>query len=125
MITGIGVDAVKISRMEKWANNENLIRRYFDLREIKEIKNKGKNMIRSLAVRFAAKEAFGKALGTGFAGIMLKDIMILNNNDQKPVLYVEGSALNAMKNTGADKIHVSLTHDGDIALAFVVLEDQK
>ena len=125
MITGIGVDAVQISRMEKWADNNALLLRYFDLKELDIIRERGKSMVQSLAAHFAAKEAFGKALGTGFAGIALKDIMILNKRDQKPILYVEGSALEALKITGANKTHVSLTHDGDMALAFVVLEVQE
>ncbi|MCL1813770.1 MAG: holo-ACP synthase [Treponema sp.] len=122
MIAGIGVDAVKISRMEKWANNPVLLERFFDKREINIIRERGKNMTRSLASHFAAKEAFGKALGTGFTGIKLRDIMVLNRNNEKPLLHVEGSALEAMKICGASKVHVSLTHDGNMAMAFVVLE---
>jgi holo-[acyl-carrier protein] synthase len=79
-------------------------------------------MVRSLAVRFAAKEAFGKALGTGLAGISLKDIMILNGQDKRPEMKVEGSALKAMKAAGAETVFVSLTHEGDMAIASVVLE---
>ena len=122
MITGIGIDAVQISRMEKWANFDNLLERFFDPRELVIIRERGKGMIRSLASHFAAKEAFSKAVGTGFAGIALKDIMLLNRKDERPFLHVEGTALEAMKNSGAGKAHVSLTHDGDMALAFVVLE---
>ena len=123
MITGIGIDAVQISRMEKWADNPSLIKRYFDNREILVIRDRGKDMVRSLAAHFAAKEAFGKALGTGFTGIALKDIMILSKKNERPLLYVEGTALEAMRTSGAGKVHVSLTHDGDMALAFVILED--
>ena len=122
MIAGIGIDAVQISRMEKWANNTVLLERFFDNREILVIRDRGKDMIRSLASHFAAKEAFGKALGTGIMGLTLKDIMILSRKNERPILHVEGSALEAMKISGANKVHVSLTHDGDLALAFVVLE---
>ena len=122
MITGIGIDAVQISRMKRWETNNDLLERYFDPRELNFIRERGKGMVRSLASHFAAKEAFGKALGTGFAGIALRDIMVLNRKDEKPVLHVEGSALEAMKKAGAGKVHISLTHDGDMALAFVVLE---
>ncbi|MCL1929445.1 MAG: holo-ACP synthase [Treponema sp.] len=122
MIKGIGVDAVKISRMEKWVKNPYLLERFFDVREVKIMQERGKGMVCSLAAHFAAKEAFGKALGTGFTGIKLSDIMILNRNNEKPLFHVEGSALEAMKTCGASKVHVSLTHDGDMALAFVVLE---
>ena len=122
MIAGIGVDAVRISRMEKWTGNKNLLERYFDPRELHLLQERGNGMLYSLAAHFAAKEAFAKALGTGFTGLVLRDIMVLNRKDQRPLLYTEGSALEAMKNAGAVKAHVSLTHDGDMALAFVVLE---
>lgn len=122
MILGIGIDVVIISRMEKWANDPDLLERYFDSRELDAVKERGKGMLRSLAARFAAKEAFGKALGTGFTGLALKDIMVLNRMDERPLLRLEGSALEAMKTAGAKTAHLSLTHDGDIAAAFVVLE---
>ncbi|MDR2662064.1 MAG: holo-ACP synthase [Treponema sp.] len=122
MIVGIGVDAVTVSRLEKWAANPRILERFFDRREIETAGERGGGMVRSLAVRFAAKEAFGKALGTGFAGIALKDIMVLNRRDTRPELQTEGTALAAMKAAGARKAHVSLTHEGDLAVAVVVLE---
>ena len=122
MIAGIGVDAVQISRMKKWADNPDLLERFFDARELLVLRERGKGITRSVASHFAAKEAFCKALGTGFSGIVLKDIMVLNQKDERPVLFAEGSALEALKASGISKVHISLTHDGDIALAFVVLE---
>jgi holo-[acyl-carrier protein] synthase len=122
MIGGIGIDAVKISRMEKWADNPLLLGRFFNPREIETIRERGKKMSGSLAARFAAKEAFAKALGTGLAGIVLKDIMILNGRNEKPELTLEGSALAAMKTFGAKRAHLSLTHEGDTAIALVILE---
>jgi len=122
VIRGIGIDAVKISRLEKWAGDPGLLGRFFDSREITASKERGKGMLRSLAARFAAKEAFGKALGTGLANIALKDIMILSGQDKKPELTLEGSALAAIEANGAKRAHVSLTHEGDTAIALVVLE---
>jgi holo-[acyl-carrier protein] synthase len=122
MIVGIGIDAVTVSRLERWAANPSIMERFFDSREIATVRERGKGMVRSLAVRFAAKEAFCKALGTGLAGISLKDIMVLNSQDKKPEIKVEGSALAAMKAAGAEKVFVSLTHEGDMAIASVVLE---
>jgi holo-[acyl-carrier protein] synthase len=78
----------------------------------------------SLAARFAAKEAFGKALGTGLAGIVLKDIMVKNRHNGQPVVLVSGTALSALRNRGAGKIHISLTHERDNAIAMVVLENE-
>jgi holo-[acyl-carrier protein] synthase len=122
MIGGIGIDAVKISRMGKWADNPLLLGRFFNLREIETTKKRGNGMSSSLAARFAAKEAFVKALGTGLAGIVLKDIMVLNGLNEKPELVLEGSALAAMKTFGARRAHLSLTHEGDTAIALVILE---
>jgi holo-[acyl-carrier protein] synthase len=122
VIVGIGIDAVTVSRLKKWAADPAILKRFFDEREILTVQERGKGMVRSLAVRFAAKEAFVKALGTGLAGISLKDIMILNGQGTKPEMKVEGSALKAMKAAGAEKVFVSLTHEGDMAIASVVLE---
>jgi holo-[acyl-carrier protein] synthase len=122
MITGIGVDVVHIPRMNKWAANPALMERYFDTRELVYIQEQGKNKINSLAAHFAAKEAFGKALGTGLAELRLKDIIVLRSKNDKPLLYVERSARKAMERAGANKVHISLSHDGDMAIAFVVLE---
>ena len=123
MIIGIGIDAVQISRLKKWISNATLLERYFNRRELDSIQKRGKGMVNSLAAHFAAKEAFGKALGTGFAGFALKDIMVISNVGEKPMLFAEESAQKAMKAAGAKKSHVSLSHDGDMALAMVVLED--
>lgn len=122
MILGIGVDVVVVSRLEKWANNQDLLERFFDSRELAAVRERGKGMLRSLAARFAAKEAFGKALGTGLRGLALKDIMVLNRADERPRLSLERSARAALEAAGAKEAHVSLSHDGDIAVAFVVLE---
>ena len=122
MIVGIGIDAVKISRIEKWVSDPALLARYFNSRELDIVRERGRGMASSLAARFAAKEAFGKALGTGLSGIVLKEIMVLNNTNKRPSLYLEGSALTAMKNAGAGQVHVSLSHEGDLALALVILE---
>ena len=122
MIIGTGIDTVNIHRMEKWVNNPNLLRRYFDPREVEAVGERGKGLVSSIAARFAAKEAFGKALGTGLEKINLKDIMVLHNSKGKPQLHLTGSALEAMKAAGAQRVHISITHDGDMALASIILE---
>ncbi len=75
-----------------------------------------------MAARFAAKEAFGKALGTGLKGIVLKDIMVENKHNGQPVIVLFESARLALEKSGAAKIHVSLTHETDNAVAMIVLE---
>jgi holo-[acyl-carrier protein] synthase len=123
MITGIGIDIVRIDRMKKWLLRPLLINRYFHDKEIENANSKGEGAAAmSLAARFAAKEAFGKAVGTGLMGISLKDICVENNPNGKPEIFLYGSAKEALKRTGATAVHVSLTHETDNALAIVVLE---
>jgi holo-[acyl-carrier protein] synthase len=123
MIAGIGLDFIAVSRIAHWLEDEFLCLRFFHPAEIAEVRSRGAEAPRSLAARFAAKEAFAKAVGTGFSGLVLKDIRVENDGNGKPVLILEGSAAAAMKRTGATRAHLSLTHDGDLAAAQVILED--
>jgi holo-[acyl-carrier protein] synthase len=107
--------------MEKWLVNSKLLQRYFHHDELEIVFSRGKTAAQSLAAKFAAKEAFGKALGTGLANIALKDIMILNNNG-KPEIKVCGTAQKALEKSGANRMHISLTHERENAVAMVVLE---
>ena len=125
MITGIGIDVVHAHRMERWKKIPGLLERYFHHEELSSALAKGTGADLSLAARFAAKEAFGKALGTGLAGIVLKDIMVKNRHNGQPEIVVFNTALAALKHSGADYIHVSLTHERDNAVAMVVLESDR
>ena len=122
MIAGIGVDAVAVSRLEKWAADQRLLGRFFQSGEIALCRARGAGMVQALAARFAAKEAFGKALGTGLAGFSLKDIMVRGGPGKRPELELSGGALAALRKFGAETAHLSITHEGDLALAFVILE---
>ncbi|MDR1655620.1 MAG: holo-ACP synthase [Treponema sp.] len=123
MIVGIGIDVVHIDRLRRWVDMPGLLKRYFHPDELVEVMSKGSGTVFSLAARFAAKEAFGKALGTGLLGIVLKDIMVVNGHKGRPELEVFGTALKALKGSGASRTHVSLSHDHDTAIAMVILED--
>jgi holo-[acyl-carrier protein] synthase len=122
MITGIGVDIVYVRRMERWCENSRLLERYFHPQEIEIAALRGKSAPLSLAARFAAKEAFGKALGTGLSNITLKDIMVINRLNGSPEIQVFGTAREALEKSGANRVHISLTHERDNAVAMVVLE---
>lgn len=75
------------------------------------------------AARFAAKEAFLKAVGRGvFGGVALRDIEVVREADRGPVLRFGATATDALSAVGAVEALVSLSHDGDIALAFVVVK---
>jgi len=122
MITGVGIDVVYVKRMERWLLNTKLLERYFHPEEIELVSSRGKSGAQSLAVRFAAKEAFGKALGTGLSGITLKDIAVHNKDSGKPEIELSGTAQIALDKSGADRVHVSLTHESETAIAMIVLE---
>jgi holo-[acyl-carrier protein] synthase len=122
MIVGIGVDVVHVRRLERWRTIPGLLERYFHADELAAALSRGGGADLSLAARFAAKEAFGKALGTGLAGIVLKDIMVVNRHNGQPEVQVFNTALAALRRSGADRVHISLTHERDNAIAMVVLE---
>jgi holo-[acyl-carrier protein] synthase len=122
MITGIGIDVVHVRRMERWHRIPGLLERYFHPQELAAALSRGSGADLSLAARFAAKESFGKALGTGLAGIVLKDIMVINQHNGRPEIQTLGTARSALEKSGANRAHVSLTHERDNAIAMVVLE---
>ena len=122
MVVGIGIDVVRGDRLERWINKTGLLERYFHPDELKTALSRGSGASLSLAARFAAKEAFGKALGTGLRGILLKDIMVSNSHNGRPEINLFNTALKAFEKSRAAKVHVSLTHERDQAIAIVVLE---
>ncbi|MDR2485609.1 MAG: holo-ACP synthase [Treponema sp.] len=122
MIIGIGVDVVHVHRLERWQAIPGLLQRFFHPDELSAALSKGSGTTLSLAARFAAKEAFGKALGRGLAGIILKDIMVVNHHNGKPEIVLFGTALQALKQSGATRVHISMTHERDNAIAMVVIE---
>jgi len=124
MIKGIGIDIVHVSRIKRWMTIPGLVERYFHPVEIADAKSRGSGHALSLAARFAAKEAFGKALGTGLAMMKLKDILVRNNRSGKPFVILEGTALARFSGLGGGIIHCSLTHEGENAVAVVIIEGQ-
>jgi holo-[acyl-carrier protein] synthase len=122
MIVGIGVDLVYVPRLERWRSVPGLLERYFHPQELAEALSRGKAAAQSLAARFAAKEALGKALGTGLEGIVLRDILVANRPNGKPEVELFGSAAAALERSGAARIHLSLAHERETAIAVVALE---
>lgn len=122
MIAGIGTDIAEVKRFEKWVQNPRMLERFFNEKELSTAKSDSANC-QHYAVRFAAKEAFSKALGTGITGFSLKDVYITNNSEGKPLLNIEGEALSLMKERlGECNAFVTLSHEKEYAVAFVVLE---
>ncbi|MDE5898473.1 MAG: holo-ACP synthase [Treponemataceae bacterium] len=122
MIFGIGVDIVEVRRLERWVRGGDLTVRFFAPEEQSQASSFAARC-RHYAVRFAAKEAFSKALGTGLCGFSLKDVFIVNDAGGRPELHLRGAAEAAVKNRcGKCRIHVSLSHEQEYAAAFVVIE---
>ena len=124
MIVSIGIDIVEVYRIsETIQRTPRFVERVFTLRERAYCDAKGAAAAQSYAARFAAKEAFLKALKTGWRGkITWHDMEILNDSQGVPSLTIKGEAQNLLENLGADKIHLSISHTTDHAVAQVVLE---
>lgn len=121
MICGIGTDISEVKRFQKWVEKPNLYQRFFNEKEIMD-KGTDNAKCQHYAARFAAKEAFSKALGTGLV-FDLKDVYITNNSEGKPILNVNGKAADILKDKyGECNVHVSLSHEKEYAIAFVVIE---
>lgn len=126
MIVGIGTDIVKVERVRRLLERyPNFVERVFCAGEITHCQGKA-NPEQSYATRFAAKEAVMKALGTGWDGrVNWRDIEVFTDKNGKPDILLRGGALERLTALAADRVHLSLTHEKEYALAFVVLERQK
>lgn len=124
MIAGVGVDLVSVARVAAvWERHgERFARRLLAPAEHKELAA-AHNAARFLAKRFAVKEAFGKALGTGIAqDVILPDIALAHGGAGEPQLVLAGGAAAHCARRGIGGRYVSLSDEGDLVLAFVVLE---
>ena len=123
-IYGIGTDIVEIDRIKKLIKNKILLKRIFDSKEIIKCLQV-KNSSNCFAKRFAAKEAFSKALGTGISkGIRYNEIIVLNQKNRKPyikLLRKTASAVNKIIKKKNYKIALSLSDEKKYATAFVII----
>ena len=126
MIIGYGIDLIDIRRVEKTINKfgKRFINRIFTKGEIIRSDNRNKR-IDSYAKRFAAKEAFSKALGTGISnGINFNEIVILNKKSGKPYINIIGETKKILKKKfkrKKSKISLSLSDEKKYAVAFVTI----
>ena len=122
-IVGIGLDLVKIARiraiMERW--HDRFLLRLYTEAEQRDCLARA-SPYASLAGRFAAKEAILKALGTGWsAGVRWVDIQVLNDRTGRPIVTVGGQVGVLIREAGVTRIHISLSHDSEYAVAQAVL----
>ena len=122
-IYGIGTDIISVSRINESLKNKNLLNRLFSKEEIfrcgKLIQSKN-----CYAKRFAAKEAFAKALGTGITnGINFNEIIVMNEKSGKPFIKITGKTKKIIKKklNNKAKFFLSLSDEKNYAIAFVTI----
>ena len=125
MIYGIGVDLVKVERVAAALerHGDRFLNRIFTSQEIKHCRGKVR-AASMLAMRFAAKEAFSKALGVGLRkdGIRWREVEVVPNPMGKPEFAISGRAAQLCAEIGITGMHLTLTDEAEMALAVVVLE---
>ena len=122
-IYGIGTDIVRVERIKKSIKNKNFLNKLFSKEEILKC-NKSVKSNNCNAKRFAAKEAFSKALGTGISkNIKFKEIIVMNKKNGKPYIKVKGKTLETInkKLKKKGKYFLSLTDEKKYAVAFVTI----
>jgi holo-[acyl-carrier protein] synthase len=125
MVLGLGTDLIETRRVQQSMDRfgERFLERIFSAGEIAYCKRK-KNAAESFAVRFAAKEAGAKALGTGIShGVSWKEFEVKREVSGKPSLHLTGRAAELAGALGIKRIQLSLTHSREFAMAVVVAED--
>lgn len=122
MILGVGIDITEIKKIEDSIQSEAFQRKVFTPAELNAVDG-FKNKVEHLAGKFAAKEAFMKAIGTGiWQEVWFAQIEVLNDEAGKPYIKVNGEAEARLKQCRSEKIHVSISHSGGMAVAVVILE---
>lgn len=122
-IVGIGTDLARIERFKKFLEPGNkVLERIFTVDE-REYSLRMHDPASHLAARFAAKEAFLKALGTGLRdGLAWRQMEVIRDDLGCPSLRLSGMAAEKLKGKGGRSIYLSYSHDGEYAVATVVLE---
>ena len=125
-IAGLGVDLARCERFRRLLNEgkQKVLARIFASGELEYSLSRNDPGIH-LAARFAAKEAFLKAVGTGLRqGITWQDMVVENDPLGRPLLHLRGRAKDICRERGVSAAHLSYSHDGDYAVATVILEHE-
>lgn len=120
MIVGTGVDIVEIERVKKACEKQHFLLRCFTAWELEQARGRAE----SLAGYFAAKEAVAKVFGTGFSGFGLQDIEVRKNALGKPEIRLYGGAEKVSQRMKIVNIHLSISHEKTMAIAFAVAEGE-
>lgn len=125
MIAGTGIDIIEVDRIQKIMERDIGFReKIFTPGEIAYCESK-KNKYQHYAARFSAKEAFMKAIGTGWRfGIRFAEIDIVHDDLGRPYIRIYGKANDLLADLQITKIHVSLSHLKELATAIVIIESE-
>src|SRR5437667_12776361 len=122
MILGLGLDVCDVKRLRRAMARSGFVRRVFEEGEVRDCERRVHRHLH-YAARFAAKEAYFKALGTGWGrGVAWRDVAVRSDGRRPPTLLIEGAAARLARARGVTRCHLSLSHSGDYAAAVVVLE---
>jgi holo-[acyl-carrier protein] synthase len=124
VIVGIGVDIVEIGRLRATLERQKdrFLRRVFTSAE-QEYCAGHRDPVPHFAVRFAAKEALFKAIGTGWSkGVSWLDVEVLREGDGAPTMVLGGEGGRIAQRLGTQRVHISLSHSVENAVAIVILE---
>ena len=123
MIFGLGIDIIEVPRVEKISKKDDkFVKKIFTQTEI-DYCRKFKNGAQNFAGRFAVKEAFMKAMGTGFSnGVKFSEIETVNDKLGKPEIVLYGRTKEIFEERKLKFSHVSIAHLKDYATAVVVIE---
>ncbi len=120
MITGIGTDIIDINRIKKAILKDPFVKKVFTDNE----KGRALECAQTAAGVFAAKEAVVKACGTGFGKIKATDIEVMKDESGKPYFVFYNEAKSYVEDKKA-RVHLSISHEKDQAIAFVVIEGER
>ncbi len=123
MVIGVGIDVVQVSRMERALarSGARFLRRVYTEAELERCLAR-QDAPRCLAARFAAKEAVMKALGCGWGPVGWRDIEVTRGPSGRPLVHLQGAAARLAKEMGVAVVHLSLAHDGPVAVAYALAE---
>ncbi|MFQ6133917.1 MAG: holo-ACP synthase [Armatimonadota bacterium] len=124
MIIGIGIDIVEVARIGRMVDRHGarFLDKVYTSYEVENCQRRG-GRAQEYAARWAAKEALMKAVGTGWRrGVLFRDIENYNLPSGKPMIRLRGRVKQLAQRLGGRRIHVSISHEREYAVAFVVLE---
>ncbi len=122
MLVGTGIDIVEVARIKKAIDSGGFAERVFTAHEIAYCEERKSQKYASYAARFAAREAFVKALGSGFRSGAWTGISVKNDEEGCPYICLAGFYEEAARELDVAKVHLSLSHTAEWAVAQVILE---